>query len=64
MSVQELKAELAALSETECAEVSAFVFQLRHASDPDYQAAVQRRMDDKNPSHWLTLDELESRLDS
>ena len=64
MSVQELKAELAALSETERAEVSAFLFHLRHASDPDYQAAVQRRMDDKNPSHWLTLDGLESRLDS
>jgi hypothetical protein len=64
MSVQELKTELAALSETERAEVSAFLFHLRHASDQDYQAAVQRRMDDKNPSHWLTLDELESRLDS
>jgi hypothetical protein len=64
MSVQELKTELAALSETERAEVSAFLFHLRHASDPDYQAAVQRRMDDKNPSHWLTLDELESRVDS
>ena len=63
MSVQELKTELAALSETERAEVSAFLFHLRHASDPDYQSAVQRRMDDKNPSHWLTLDELESRLD-
>jgi hypothetical protein len=55
---------LAALSETERAEISAFLFHLRHASDPDYQAAVQRRMDDKNPSHWLTLDGLESRLDS
>jgi hypothetical protein len=64
MSVQDLKTALTALSETERAEVSAFLFHLRHASDPDYQAAAQRRMDDKNPSHWLTLDELESRLDS
>ena len=64
MSVQDLKTALTALSETERAEVSAFLFHLRHASDPDYQAAVQCRMDDKNPSHWLTLDELESRLDS
>ena len=63
MSVQELKTELAALSETERAEVSAFLFHLRHASDPDYQTAVQRRMEDKNPSHWLTIDELDSRLD-
>jgi len=64
MSVQELKTELAALSETERAEVSAFLFHLRHASDPDYQATVQRRMDDKNPAHWLTLNELEGRLDT
>ena len=55
MSVQELKTELAALSETERAEVSAFLFHLRHASDLNYQAAVQLRMEDKNPSHWLTL---------
>ena len=64
MSVQELKAELAVLSETERAEVSAFLFHLRHASDPDYQAAVQRWMEDKDPSHWVPLDELERRLGS
>ena len=41
MSVQELKTELAALSETERAEVSAFLFHLRHASDlPRYPAAA------------------------
>ena len=62
MSVQELKTELAALSETERAEVSAFLFHLRHASDADYQAVVQRRMDDKDPSHWVPLDELKRRL--
>jgi hypothetical protein len=64
MSVQELKAELAALSETERTEVSAFLFHLRHASDPEYQAAVRRRLEDKDPSHWVTLDELESRPDA
>ncbi len=64
MSVQEIKAELAALSENERAEISAFLFHLRRASDPDYQAAVRRRMDDKDPSHWVPLDELERRPDS
>jgi len=62
MSVQELKKELSALSEQERAEVSAFLFHLRHAADPDYQAALQRRMDDKDPSHWLTPEEFEKRL--
>jgi hypothetical protein len=64
MSVQELKAELVALSQDERAEVSAFLFHLRHASDPDYQAAVQRRLDDKDPAHWVPLDQLEHRQDS
>ena len=64
MSVQEIKAELAALSEEERAEVSAFLFHVRHASDADYQADVQRRLDDKDPAHWVPLDELEPRLGS
>ena len=64
MSVQDLKAELAALSEKERAEVAAFLFHQRRASDADYQAAVQRRMDDKDPAHWVPLDELEHRLGS
>ena len=64
MSVQEIKAELAALSEKERAEVSAFLFHLRHASDADYQTDVQRRLDDKDPAHWVPLDELEPRLGS
>jgi hypothetical protein len=64
MSVQELKAELATLSENERAEVSAFLFHLRHASAPDYQATLQRRMDDKDPSHWVPLNELQRRLAS
>jgi hypothetical protein len=62
MSVRELKKELSALSEAERAEVSAFLFHLRRASDPHYQATLQRRMDDKDPSHWLTVDEFEKRL--
>ena len=64
MSVQELKAELAALSEKERAEVSAFLFHLRHASDGAYQADVQRRLDDKDPAHWVPLEELDRRLSS
>ena len=62
MSVQQLKQELAILSDSERAEVSAFLFHLRHNSDADYQAAIRRRMDDKDPSHWVTLAELESRV--
>ena len=44
-------------------EVTAYLFRLRHANDPEYQATVQRRMDDKDAAHWLTLNEVEKRLD-
>jgi len=58
----DLKRELAALSTTEQAEVAAFLFQLRRRQDPDYQTTLRRRIDDKDPSHWLTPDEFERRL--
>jgi hypothetical protein len=58
----DLKKELTALSATEQAEVAAFLFQLRRKDDTDYQATIKRRLDDKDPSHWLTPDEFERRL--
>ncbi len=64
MSVMDLKRELVALSATEQAEVAAFLFQLRRKDDADYQAKIQRRLEDKDPSHWLTPDEFERRLNS
>lgn len=63
MSVEQLKKELVTLSAEEQAEVAAFLFHLRHSSDGDYQSTLQRRMDDKDPSHWLTVPEFERRLD-
>ena len=62
MSVMDLKRELVALSVNEKAEVAAFLFQLRRKDDADYQATIKRRLDDKDPSHWLTPDEFERRL--
>ena len=58
----DLKRELVALSTAEQAEVAAFLFQLRRQDDTDYQATLRRRLDDKDPSHWLTPDEFERRL--
>jgi hypothetical protein len=62
VSVIQLKQELQTLSANEQAEVAAFLFQLRHKADADYQATIRRRLDDKDPSHWLTPDEFERRL--
>ncbi len=63
MSVQEIKKELAALPRTEQDEVIAYLFHLRHAEDKDYETQLNRRLEDKNPSHWLSPDEFERELD-
>jgi hypothetical protein len=62
MSVMDLKKELVTLSAPEKAEVAAFLFQLRRKDDANYQATIQRRLDDKDHSHWLTPEEFERRL--
>jgi hypothetical protein len=63
MSVQEIKAQLLGLPRREQDEVIAFLFQARHAEDENYQRDVTRRVEDRNPAHWLTPDEFERRLD-
>lgn len=43
-------------------EVIAFLFHLRHADDLDYQSTISRRLEDKDPTHWLSLDDFEREL--
>ena len=62
MTVTDLKKELVALSTAERTEVAAFLFQLRRKDDVAYQTTVRRRLNDKEPSHWLTPDEFEKQL--
>ena len=63
MSVQEIKEKLSAMPRKEQDEVVAFLFQLRHADDADYQAGISRRLQDKEPAHWLSPEEFERELD-
>jgi len=63
MSVEEIKNSLVALSADERSEVTAFLFQLRRASDTEYQARINAVISDKDPEHWLTPEEFEKRLD-
>ena len=63
MSVEEIKQGIAALSPAEQSEVTAFLFRLRHAADPEYQERVNSRLSDREASHWLTPEEFERRLD-
>lgn len=63
MSVEDIKRGIASLSPMEQGEVTAFLFYLRHAADPDYQARVEARLSDRDPANWLTPEEFERRLD-
>ena len=64
MSVEQIKRELSVLKDSELGEVTAFLFHLRHRSDPDYQQAVEARSNDRDKTHWLTPDEFERELDN
>ena len=63
MSVEQIKNSIVSLSPTEQGEVSAFLFHLRHVSDPEYQSRVESRFADTDPTHWLIPEEFERRLD-
>ena len=63
MNVEEIKHSIASLSPNEQGKVSAFLFHLRHASDPDYQERVDSRLSDRDSTHWLTPEEFERRFD-
>jgi len=63
VSVEQIKNGIAALSPAEQSEISAFLFHLRHTSDPEYQRRVEERLNDANPLHWVSPEEFERRLD-
>jgi hypothetical protein len=63
MSVQELKEKLATLPREEQNEVIAYLFHLRRGIDREYASQIARRLEDKDPSHWLSPDEFERELD-
>jgi len=42
--------------------LAAFLTVLRLRRDPEYLKELDRRLDDKDPSHWLTLREVHEKL--
>jgi hypothetical protein len=63
MSVKEIKEQLATLPRQDQDEVVAYLFHLRHRDDPEYVREIGRRLDDKNPKSWLSVDDFDSALD-
>ena len=63
MSVEEIKRGIASLSADEQRDVMIFLLALRHAADLAHQQTISSRLSDRDPAHWLTLEEFERRLD-
>lgn len=62
MSIQEIRSEVEALPAEERRKLAAFLVSLRHRDMEGYRQQMARRIDDKNPENWLTLEELDQRL--
>ena len=62
MEVGELKSELQALESKERRQMIAFLLALEEKDNQAYRQELARRIDDKDPTHWFSLDELDRRL--
>jgi hypothetical protein len=62
METGELKSELAALDSKGRRQMIAFLLALEEQNNQEYREELARRIDDKDPNHWVSLDELDRRL--
>ncbi len=61
MSIEVLKKEARALEDSQRRELMAFLVGIEIGKD-DESAELRQMMDDKDPAHWVTLDELDRHL--
>ncbi|MBC8097361.1 MAG: hypothetical protein H7Y43_16270 [Akkermansiaceae bacterium] len=64
MSFEQIKNEVALLSQRQQEELISYTLQLRYAHDEQFHREVTTRLNDQDKSHWLTPDEFERRLDN
>jgi hypothetical protein len=62
MSVEELERELSGLDDAERHRIMAYLVSIEDQKHVEYMEKMARKIDDKDPSHWITLEELEKRL--
>lgn len=62
MSIEQLKSAAANLAPEIQTELLVFLVKLRNERDPDYRRRLRVRLDDPDPSHWLTPEEFGERL--
>jgi hypothetical protein len=62
MSIDVLKTEVESLPGDERRKLMAFMVALEDKGRADYAAELARKIDDKSPGRWLTLEECEQKL--
>jgi hypothetical protein len=62
MSIEAIKQELANLDISRRHEIVAFLLAMEDQANPAYRTSLTRKIDDKNPDHWVSLEELDRRL--
>ncbi len=58
MTLDKIKDELANMPEEQQNHVAAYLVHLRHLRDPITRQELTRRIDDKDPAHWISVDQL------
>ena len=61
MSLAQLKDQAAHLGLLEQRELIAFLISRQTEQDEEFKNALAQKIDDKDPSHWVELDELKKR---
>ena len=62
MSLTELKSEVDRLSPEERRQLTAYLVARDRMLDPEFREELARKIDDRNPEHWVSLEEAEKRL--
>ena len=57
MSLEKLKAELAAMPEEQQSQLAAYLVHLRHQRDPQFPAETSRQLESA-PGQWISMDQL------
>ena len=62
MSIEVLKQELAGLAAADRSQIMAYLLALQDGQDDAYRATLARKIDEKDPKRWASIDELDRRL--
>jgi hypothetical protein len=62
MSIAELKSEVDRLSAEERLELTTYLVTRDRLLNPDFVGELTRKIDDREPAHWVSLEDAEKRL--